>query len=83
MVEVWACLDKEYGKLDLLAAKRIKELHSFKVSKNTVTNVEKFKELYEIWWEVGKDQNKIMLEESFKNPHTLKILQSKMPLFSL
>ena len=42
MADVWAYLDKEYGKLDLLAASLIQELHGFQFSKAVMTNAAKF-----------------------------------------
>ena len=42
MNNVKVYLDKQYGKLDLLTAERIKQLHCFWISKSTVIYASKF-----------------------------------------
>ena len=46
MEEIWAYLDNEYGKKDVLAADRITDLHILWASKTVQTNSAKFKEYY-------------------------------------
>ena len=46
ITNIRAYLDNDYVMFYLLAAKRIKELQSFQVSNNAVTDVAMFKELY-------------------------------------
>ena len=48
MALVWAYLDKEYGKLDLLAANQIMELHSYQTSNAVTTDAAKLEKLYQI-----------------------------------
>ena len=59
MKDVSVYLEKEYRMLDLLAVKRIEELHSFQVSMNAVTDTVKFKKWYQIWREVVNDLKKV------------------------
>ena len=80
---MWYYQDKEYGKLDLLNANRIADLHIFQFSKTAINDRVKYQELYQIWQKVAKDLRKIKLEESLNNPHALQIFQYNMMSSSL
>ena len=49
MEEIWAYLNNEYGKKDVLAADRITDLHIFWASKAAQTDSAKFEEYYQVW----------------------------------
>ena len=74
MAAVWAYLEKEYRKLDLL----LRQLGSFQICENALMDAAKFKEQYQIWREVVTDLKKIKLEGGLDNSHALMMFQSKM-----
>ena len=82
MKEVWAYLNNEYGKKDVLAADQITDLHTFQASKAAHTDSAKFEEYYQMWREVHCDLKKVRLESSLNNPHALELFLSKLPTSS-
>ena len=79
MEEIWAYLDNEYGKKDVLAGDCITDLHIFWASKAAQTDSAKFEEYYQVWREVHNNLKKVKLESSLSSPHVLELFLSKLP----
>ena len=74
-----ALLDAKYGKMDEIAANRIRDLHKFAVTKTAHTENQRFSELYSMWREVYRDLAKIDLTPQLDNPHAINEFLAKFP----
>ena len=79
MAEIWEFLDEEFGKHSKLTSERVDYLHTFKDSKDAVSESQKFMELYDRWTEVCSDLESIGKQDVLDHSPTIKGFVKLLP----